>query len=291
MHQYLKAIGFGGIKSKKELYEILSDVENRFTYHELVYMEEKMDFCEYQKEYGAGIGVSVFGDLDIDECFKKQYYVPFFFGTGVTSRADVLIDRRMDREAYIGVCEDTKVGISLIFHLQNTLEYLREVQLTRDTVKYSSVTLSGLCNSGTVLLPVKKDTTQQAKQKEEVRNRRMLMDAARTGDPMAIKSLTLDDIDTYSQVSRRLITEDIFSIVDTYIMPYGVECDRYAILGEIQSLDVVVNEYSGEKIYIMKMDVNELTFDVCVPVAEVIGEPAVGRRFKADIWLQGRVNF
>lgn len=50
MHQYLKAIGFGGIGSKKELYKILDDVESRFTYHELVYMEEELDFCEYQKE-------------------------------------------------------------------------------------------------------------------------------------------------------------------------------------------------------------------------------------------------
>ena len=58
MHQYLKSIGFNKIKSKKELYQILEDVEKKFTYHELVYMEECMDFCEYQKEYGPGIGIS-----------------------------------------------------------------------------------------------------------------------------------------------------------------------------------------------------------------------------------------
>ena len=43
----------------------------------------------------------------------------------------------------------------------------------------------------------------------------------------------IDDIDTYSQVSRRLKTEDVFSIVDTYFMPYGIECDLYSIMGEI----------------------------------------------------------
>ena len=48
----------------------------------------------------------------------------------------------MDREAYIGVCEDAKIGISLIFHLQNTLEYLREKELGQGKVSYSSVTLS-----------------------------------------------------------------------------------------------------------------------------------------------------
>ena len=76
MHQYLKAIGFGNIESKKELYKILKETEKDFTHHELVVAEEEIDFCEYQKEYGAGLGVSLFGDIDIYECFKKQYYLP-----------------------------------------------------------------------------------------------------------------------------------------------------------------------------------------------------------------------
>lgn len=119
----------------------------------------------------------------------------------------------------------------------------------------------------------------------------MLMDAAKNGDPIAIESLTLDDIDTYSEVSRRLISEDVFSIVDTYIMPHGVECDHYSILGEIKGLQKVKNEYSSEEVYIMNLDVNDLIFDICVPVREIIGDPAVGRRFKGTMWLQGRINF
>ena len=54
-----------------------------------------------------------------------------------------------------------------------------------------------------------------------------------TEDQSAIETLTLDDIDMYSQVSKRLANEDIFSIVDTYFMPYGIECDLYSIMGEI----------------------------------------------------------
>ena len=52
MHQYLNAIGFGSMKSKKELYEILDKVEQQYTCHELVYQHEELDFCEYQKEFG-----------------------------------------------------------------------------------------------------------------------------------------------------------------------------------------------------------------------------------------------
>ena len=110
-------------------------------------------------------------------------------------------------------------------------------------------------------------------------------------DPAAIESLTLDDIDTYSKVSRRLISEDVFTIVDTYIMPYGIECDRYSILGEILNIHRIENEMTREELYIMSLEVNGLTFDVCVPAREVVGEPAVGRRFKGNIWMQGIINF
>ena len=56
-------------------------------------------------------------------------------------------------------------------------------------------------------------------------------------------------------------------------------------------LHTIENEETREELYVMKLDVNELQFDVCVPVKEVLGEPAVGRRFKANMWLQGRINF
>lgn len=233
MHQYLKAIGFGNITNKKELNRILVQVRNLFTQQELIYRDEETDLCEFQKEFGAGIGIVLCGDMDINEEFERSYYYPYFFGTGITSQADVYVERRMDREAYAGICEDVKIGINLIFYLQNTSELIKKQQMNKDSVKYKSVTLSGLCNEGTILLPVLKDKEQEERQKEEVYNRMMLASAAKAGDPDAIESLTMDDIDTYSRVSQRLVSEDIFSIVDTYIMPYGIECDHYSILGEI----------------------------------------------------------
>ena len=148
----------------------------------------------------------------------------------------------------MGICEDTKVGINLVFYLQNMMEYLRERQLGGRSIKYSSVTLSGLCNEGTILLPVLKSKEQEREQQE-----------------------------------------DVFTIVDTYIMPYGIECDRYSIMGEILEYRLTRNEITREDICIMKLDVNGLLFDVCVPKREVMGEPAVGR--KGNVWLQGRINF
>ena len=267
MHKYLKAIGYGNITSQKQLNEFLKKAEETFSNHEIVAMEEELDFCEYQKECGAGIGINLCGSLDIRDNFERQYYSPYFIGSGITTFADVIVERRMDRDAYVGICEDLKVGISLIFYLQNTLEYLIESRFHSREVAPVSVTFAGLCNGGTILLPIMKNEEQEKMRKKELKNRKMLLSAAKNGDQVAMESLTLED------------------------MPYGIECDRYSILGEILEMHTIQNEDTGEELYVMRLEVNELEFDVCVPIKNVIGEPAVGRRFKGNIWLQGRLNF
>ena len=103
--------------------------------------------------------------------------------------------------------------------------------------------------------------------------------------------MTLEDMDMYTAISRRIPKEDIFSLVDTYFMPYGVECDQYSVLGEIIDMRLVKNQITGEQIYILTICSNELTFDVCINIIDLFGEPKVGRRFKGIVWLQGVINF
>ena len=116
MHHYLPSIGFKIINSRKKLSDLLQEVETSFTHYELLAVEEEIDFCEFTKEYGAGIGITVFGDLDMEEYFERQYYYPYFTGTGITSYEDVVVEKRIDRDAYIGICDDVKIGINLYFH-------------------------------------------------------------------------------------------------------------------------------------------------------------------------------
>lgn len=291
MHQYLKAIGFNNLQNKKDLKELLGQVQSNFTHQTIVSYKDWADYCEFQKEYGQNIGITLCGELDENETFEWDYYFPYFEGTGVTTYAEVIVEKRIEKEEYVGICEDPKVGISLIFHLQNGIEYMRESQLGLTTELATSVTFSGLALSGKILFPVSKSEQQVRTEKEASNNRKQLLNAARDGDQTAIETLTLDDIDTYSKVSRRLISEDVFTIVETYFMPYGVECDLYSIMGEILAVRKRQNLTTKEFIYQMKLDVNELQFDVCVPENEVMGEPEIGRRFKGTIWLQGFINF
>ena len=291
MHKYSKAIGFGGDISGSMMRKVEEEVRREFTSHERMILDEDTDYCEFRKILGERLELAMYGVMDLDENFEKEYSVPVFQGKGITTYADVIVEKKIDKEAYIGICEDARVDISLMFYLQNPMEYVRELQSGNLSKKKTSVTLAGLAYDGTVLFPVTKNEKDKKEQREQFRDRMMLVSAARKGDSEAIETLTLKDMDTYQKESKRVVTEDIFSIIDTYFMPYGVECDLYSIMGEILDMDLVINEVTREKIMILTLDVNEMIFDVCIPKANILGEPAVGRRFRTNIWLQGKINF
>ena len=201
------------------------------------------------------------------------------------------VERHADKESYAGVCDDIKVGISLIFYLKDKIPYIRAEATNRLPVRGTTLTLSALSTGGTILFPIQKDAEQEQRVKKNSVARNNLMAAARKGDEDAIETLTLEDMDMYTTISKRILKEDVFSLVDTCFMPYGVECDQYSVLGEIMGVRMVKNKITEEKIYILTICCNELTFDVCVNIIDLFGEPQVGRRFKGVIWLQGHINF
>lgn len=141
------------------------------------------------------------------------------------------------------------------------------------------------------MMPINKSEKDLIKNKRVSMNRTQLINAARKGDEEAIESLTLDDMDTYTTISKKIQKEDLFSLVDTYFMPYGVECDHYSILGEIVDSTLIKNHLTEEEIYLMTISCNDLFFDLCINKEDVFGEPCAGRRFKGTIWMQGHINF
>lgn len=233
MHSYLKSIGFSGVAGKKEVDRILKDVV--LHYDEKTVIEDRKDhlFAEISKTYGCDFGITVCGEYDENNEFQMEYYFPYFRGTGITSQEDVVIERHAGQESYAGACDDVRIGVTIIFYLQNAGEYLTE----RSHGNYSrgsySITLAGLAKEGKVLFPVKKDDEQKKEERDNTINRNRMIAAARNGDEDAMENLTMEDIDIYSMISGRINQEDVYSIVDTYFMPYGMECDLYSIMGEI----------------------------------------------------------
>ena len=128
-------------------------------------------------------------------------------------------------------------------------------------------------------------------ERELSKNRTNLIAAARNGDEEAMESLTMEDMDTYSMISQRIVTDDVLTIVDSYFIPYGIECDQYNVLGEILDIMKFKNILTGEEICQMTIESNDIQFDICINSKDLLGEPAVGRRFKGTIWLQGQLHY
>lgn len=291
MHKYLRAIGFSNVKLKKELKPYIKETVISPDKTEITENDGEDILVQIYKEYADGMGLMLCGLVNDEDEFELEYCYPQFNGTGVTSKEDIIVEQHADKESYAGVCEDVKVGVSLIFYLQNVCEYKNERRLHPIKSVGVDTTLSALSLSGKILFPIDKTENQIKVTKEASKNRNHLIEAARKGDEDAIESLTLEDMDTYSMISRRILKEDILSLVDNYFMPYGVECDKYSIMGEIEDVSLVKNKSTQEEVYKLTVNTNELVFDVCINKIDLLGEPKAGRRFKGTIWLQGKINY
>lgn len=291
MHKYLRAVGLGKFNNRKKLHALIKACILESSSRNLTTSGEDSMLAIYCKDFAPGMGLAVCGEIDENSSFTYDYYYPYLKSDRISSAEDISIERQIARESYAGVCDDLRVGVSLIFYLQNMIDYLRIKNSDRLPIRGTSVCLSALSTEGSIMMPINKNERQREHVRKKSISRNRLLQAARKGDEEAIESLTLDDMDIYTTISRKIHQEDIFSIVDTYFMPYGVECDQYSVLGEILECKLVENALTGEEIYRMSIDCNELTFDLCINKEDLFGEPEAGRRFKGIIWLQGYINF
>ena len=255
-----------------------------------VQVDEESNVCEMRTEVAPGLGISIIGELNEEGNFEREFYFPYQESHIIGSTEECSVQRHTEKETYSGMVDENKVGITLIFYIQNFLEFRERMLDKEHHSKISSVCFSGMSIGGKILLPIKKSQKQIQKAKVAAKNRNSLIEAAKNGDEDAMESLTIEDIDLYSQISRRAMKEDLYSIIDSCFMPCGVECDQYSVIGEIEEVEKIRNIYTKEEIYRMKIESHDLEFVVCINSKDLLGEPQPGRRFKGQIWMQGTLK-
>lgn len=291
MHKFLRAVGFSQYTEKKQVQKLIRDIIIHADERSYTTVGKKTLVAEFDRNFAEDIGIAVCGEFDEDDTYSFDYYLPYLRSDLVSTAEDISIERHAAKESYAGICDDPKVGVSLIFYLQNMISYLKLQGEGKIPAKGTSLNLSALSCQGTIMMPIQKTEWQKKKIAKDAVQRNRLIQAARGGDEEAMESLTLEDMDTYTSISRKIQKADIFSLVDTYFMPYGVECDQYSVLGEITDMKLVTNGLTGEKVHILTLCCNDPNLKVAINSIDLLGEPAVGRRFKGSVWLQGQVNF
>lgn len=290
MHRFLRAVGFSMYQRRKEIESLIHDLTEQAENIKKLRVEKDAELFRIRAEVAPDMGLAICGVVEEDGSLRTDYYYPYLVSRDVSSTADCSIQRHTEKETYAGLLDEYKVGISLIFYIDNAMEY-QEKKIRKEFKDVSSACLTGLAVSGKILLPVQKTAKQIEKAKVASKNRSSLLEAAKNGDEDAMETLTIEDIDLYSQISRRIMKEDIYSIIDSCFMPCGIECDQYSVIGEILNVDCKTNRITGEEVYDLKLDCNDMIFHVGIRKEDLKGEPTVGRRFKGQIWMQGTVNF
>ena len=289
MHSFLKAVGFGSVKSRTDEEKLINLVIENATERQVFRMSEERSIVELTMEVAEDTGVVVRGETDARGNFHVAHYFPIHRGKTITTEEPLFVNKRVDTDAYTGMCDDYRIGVSLIFYIQNVVDLLKN-PIRKKERRRCPVYLSALATEGKILLPVEKTRKEAEKVKSDLQNRSALIAEAKQGNQEAMQSLTFDDIDQYAVVSRRIRKEDIYSIVETSFIPYGSESDNYSILGYITNVEKQTNSFTKEEFYVLTVECNEMNYNVCIHTEDLLGEPLVGRRFRGNIWLQGRVE-
>lgn len=294
MHAYMRAIGLGDDRLNENDIDLICDsIYDEYDHMESVREnDKKVTFLELSKEFGKGIGLKVLGKQD-GLGFHRTSYFPYVKSPEEGSEGSVGIQRKSNGDSFIGVCNDGRIGAPLIFSLQNPGTYMRGRKEDPESQYRVTTTFSGLALEGMIILPARTKAQRASASMSDWKVQRAdTVELAKMGDDKALQMLSLQNLDLYAMVQDRISQgDDIFTIVDTYFIPYGMESDQYHILANIDRVSLVCNTITRQMVWKMDIECNGLKMSLCINEQNLMGYPSAGMRFKGDIWLQGKINF
>lgn len=294
MHQYLRAIGFSNPPRRIDIFNLIKEGINKApTYRAYTTNVEEEDslLAQYDIALGDDIGISVCGQFDEGDEFYPEYYYPYVNASGVSTDVEIEVERRMDNNSFSGIVEDHHVGAPLVYRVRNSIEYIKTSHTSYTPLVGATTSLSALSIEGYILLPIYKTPEEQAGKARAEERRVDLINRAYGGDDSAIQCLQRAEVELYANLLSVLQTDDIYTVVESFMMPAGSETELYMILGEILRVRTAENRMSGCKVWILTINANGIELDVAISRKDLVGEPTKGRRFKGRVWLQGRINF
>lgn len=85
---------------------------------------EGNEFAELSIEFGDFFGLSLRGTFNENDSFEMSYYYPYFCGNKISTTEQIDIEKHAEKESYAGICDEVRLGVTLIFYLQNVADYL-----------------------------------------------------------------------------------------------------------------------------------------------------------------------
>ena len=291
MHRFLQAAGLSEFDTETKLYnfiksEVINDAHRSAEVRNPDGSVEREYRCMFNEFIGLAVNVLFFEDGS--SLLLRSY--PFYNSYELSSSEVCSVERHLAAETYAGLIDEYRIGLSLIFYVNNSMTYRCRPDCERQ-FDFRGTYLTAFSNGGTVLLPIAKNEADLDETIREGQEKERLFEAARNGDEEAMETLTMSDLDMFQSINLRMENEDLYSVVEQSLMPSGIECDQYSVIGEIMSVSENVNYRTDEELWLLGLNCNSVDFQLCMRKADLLGEPLPGRRLKCRIWLTGRVDF
>ncbi|MBQ1377370.1 MAG: DUF3881 family protein [Lachnospiraceae bacterium] len=290
MHDFLRSIGFRSLNTRKEMDKIIDWVLEKPDSLSIVSTGRESNMAQANRDIAGHAGISVVGEIDETGKLIPEFYFPYIGSTHTSSEAQITAEKQVERNGFVGMLEDHRLGTALIFTVRNHTDAMKRRMDDFYNIWYRKVNLSALGTDGIILLgqEISEKVLKQAE--EDKKKRRRLMREAHEGDASAMETIARNDIHKYHLVMRRLEETDVYTVVKSFLMPYGIETERYYFLAAIKASQLVENPFSHEKFYRLLLEVNEIEMVLAINEKDLTGIPEPGRRIRCHAWFMGEIH-
>ena len=176
MHKFLRTVGFSLYQKKHDIQKLLENLVEQAESSQIwkIQIDGETNLCRVRTEVATDMGIDIYGEMDEFGIIRPEYYIPFLLSHDISSEADCSIQRHTEKETYAGLLDEFRVGISLIYYLENAMEY-RQRNMEKESTEVIYVNLVGMSVKGKILLPVKKSAKQVEMAKVAFKERTNLM--------------------------------------------------------------------------------------------------------------------
>ncbi|SEF68523.1 protein of unknown function [Eubacterium ruminantium] len=288
MHNLYRAIGFSKIKSRMQMESLYREVLSSPTRKTTASVDLGTSVIQLDREFGNGIGITLIGEIDATQRISIEHSFPFASPSRITYVNSLRLEKHIANDSYNGIIDE--LTLNVMFYLQNIADYIHLNWLNKAPLAETCM-LAALSKEGSILLPINRDIDEDLELKKNHIKRLRLLEAAKSGDMDALDDFLLLTLDQKTDMYNKALKDNILSVVDTTMMPYGIDCEAYEIIGIIEDYTIIKNTLTGEEVVKILLQCNDYFFDVYINSIDLRGDPDIGRRFKGVIWLQGYVNF
>lgn len=195
---------------------------------------------------------------------------------------------RFSEEGVLLIGQEAMCMEEVAVRMTESHRFYREKELQEQESLFISI--YGLSIEGKILLGSFRSDEDQKAIAEEEQWRREMLERADSGDEFAIRAIEQEERFMDEEIAERLRREDVYTIFDGFMYPAGREENYYTILGDIVKIDKLFNPYSEEWVYYLELNVLGQELRVLINPTDLLGEPAVGRRFQGKVRLYGRLD-